>query len=978
MRSRLAAMCLGMAVLGSVVAVSSAQAPGPVAPAQASVSFARDILPVMEASCLSCHGADVQLGKLDLRTRESAIRGGDRGPALVPGNAEQSKLLRMIAGVEEPAMPMGLEPLTAKQIASFRAWIDQGAAWEAPVTFAKDIQPIMERSCWTCHGASMQLSKLDLRTRDGALRGGAHGPALVPGNSEQSRLYRAVAHLDALKMPMQGEKLKPEEIAALKTWIEQGAPWDAAAPTSAANAKSASSALAALENMTLTPEQRNYWAFTLPVRMAPPAAANKAFTNPIDRFLENERVARKLKAAPRADKLTLVRRAYLDLLGLPPTPAQVAEFVADTTPQAWARLVDTLLASPHYGERYGRHWLDVARYADSAGFEYDVHRANAWRYRDYVIESFNRDKAYNQFITEQLAGDEIDGRTHETLIATGFLRAGPRVLFREKDNPERRFDYLDEILGTIGKGMLGMTVNCARCHNHKFDPIAQKDYYAMQASIFGYVETEVPLAPPVEAEAYIAKNEEIDATLKQIRTEVAGIEKPHRERLELEQIRTKFPAHIFKAASKPEAERTAGEKLLATQVYEAVNVPPAQIDKVLTPAERARKSELAGQMVALEKQRPSPLPMIEVATDGDHRFSPLGQGDNVVSCPKCRIPPAFPGSFIHKDGKYEAPPSYFLIRGDPESHGSLMKPGFMAVATHGDHPTEIPRSDGNTSGRRLALARWITSPQNPLTARVIVNRLWQKHFGRGIVATLENFGKMGEPPTHQALLDWMAVEFMNRGWSIKQINRLMMLSEAYQMASEFEDAANSRADLDNRYLWRYRPQRLEAEIVRDAMLVAGGNINLEVGGEPIFPFIPADILVGQYRGKWQNTPEGPAAWRRGVYVYRRRSLPYPMFDTFDHPDMNVTAGARNVTTVPTQALTLLNNPFVLSQAKRLADRVRQEAGDPYTQIDLAYRIALARPATETEIKIGLELMKSHSLESFTHVVLNLDEFLYMR
>jgi cytochrome c553 len=973
-RTIIAAAALAAAAFGSAVTLTSAQAPA--TPGQAQVSFSRDILPVMEASCLSCHGADNQLGGLDLRTREAAIRGGDHGAALVPGNAGQSKLFRMISGAEQPAMPMGVDPLTPAQIAAFRSWIDRGAEWEVPVTFARDIQPIMERSCWTCHGASVQLSKLDLRTREGALRGGAHGPALVPGKSDESRMFRAIAHLDAIKMPMQGEKLKPEEISAFKAWIDQGAKWEATAPSAAAS--SGSSALAALERMDLTPEQRNYWAFKLPVQAPPPVVANKDLAHPIDRFLEKERVARNLVAAPRADRLTLVRRAYLDLLGLPPSPAEVAAFVEDNSPQAWEKLVDKLLASPHYGERYGRHWLDVARYADSAGFEYDVHRANAWRYRDYVIKSFNEDKPYNLFITEQLAGDEMDYRTHETLIATGFLRAGPRVLFREKDNPERRFDYLDEILGTIGKGMLGVTVNCARCHNHKFDPISQKDYYSMQAAIFGYVETEVPLAPRAEAEAYILKNEEIDARLEKLRKDVADIDKPHREKLELDEIRTRFPEHIYKAAAKPDSERTPGERLLATQVYEAVNVAPAQIDKLLSPDEAARKKVLNEQIAAVDKERPRPLPMIEVATDGDHRFSPLGEGDNVVSCPKCRIPPPFPGSYVHRDGKYETPPSYFLIRGDAESHGSQMKPGFIQIAVHGEHATEIPRPDGNTSGRRLALARWIASPQNPLTSRVIVNRLWQKHFGRGIVATLENFGKMGEQPTNQELLDWMAVEFMNRGWSIKQINKLMMMSEAYQMASAYDNPSNLKADLENRYLWRYRPQRLEAEIVRDSMLAIGGNINLAVGGEPIFPFIAADILVGQYRGKWENTPEGPAAWRRGVYVYRRRSLPYPMFDTFDHPDMNVTSGARNVSTVPTQALTLLNNPFVLGQAKWLADRVRQEASDPYTQINLAYRLALARPATETEVSVGLDLIEKHSLESFTHVVLNLDEFMYMR
>jgi len=300
------------------------------------------------------------------------------------------------------------------------------------------------------------------------------------------------------------------------------------------------------------------------------------------------------------------------------------------------------------------------------------------------------------------------------------------------------------------------------------------------------------------------------------------------------------------------------------------------------------------------------------------------------------------------------------------------------VITVGNPPTEIPRPDGRTSGRRLALAQWIASPDNPMTARVIVNRLWQKHFGRGIVATLENFGKMGERPTHQDLLDWMAVEFVRGGWSMKRITKLMMLSDAYQMASAFSDAADSKSDPANLYLWRFRPQRLEAEIVRDSMLAAGGNINLAVGGEPIFPYIPKEILAGQYRGKWVNTPDGPAAWRRGVYVYQRRSLPYPMFDTFDHPDMNVTAGARNVSTVPTQALTLLNNPFVLSEADIFAERVRRQAVDSRSQVILAYRIALARPPTDPEIAVGTALIEKQSLASFTHVVLNLDEFLYMR
>jgi hypothetical protein len=859
-------------------------------------------------------------------------------------------------------------------VAILRAWIDQGAQWETLVSFARDVQPIFENSCSGCHGDTAQLSRFDLRTRESALKGGARGSDIVPGDAQGSRLFRRVAGLEQPAMPAQGTPLTSAQVDVIKRWIDEGAKWDAAASTRT----SAAAGLAAIENRPITAEERNYWAFKLPLQAPLPDVGNPSLTNPIDRFLERDRRAHGLKAAPRADRYTLIRRAYLDLLGLPPTPAQVDAFVNDKTPAAWERLVDGLLASPHYGERYGRMWLDVARYADSAGFEYDTHRPNAWRYRDYVIKSFNEDKPYNQFIVEQIAGDEIDGRTNDSLVATGFLRMGPRVLFREKDNPERRYDYLDEIIGTIGKGTLGLTVNCARCHNHKFDPIAQKDYYKLEASIFGYVETEVPLAPKAEADAYLAKNAEIDARVADLKSAIEKIEHPYREKLQLELIRKKFPDNVVRVVEKPQNERTAGDVLLVEQVMRAASVSGAAVDRVMAPADAAEKKKLSAQIAALGDERPKPLPMAEIATDGDYRSTPLGEGDETISCPKCRIPDPAAGPFLHKGpGRYQVPPSYFLIRGDVESHGSQMSPGFIDVITNGNPPTEIPRPDGQTSGRRLALAQWIASPQNPMTARVIVNRIWQKHFGRGIVATLENFGKMGEPPTNQDLLDWLAVDF-TKDWSLKRISKLMMMSDAYQMASAFGDDGDVKADPENRYFWRFMPQRLDAEIVRDSMLAVGGNINLAIGGEPIFPYIPKDILAGQYRGKWVNTPEGPDAWRRGVYVYQRRSLPYPMFDTFDHPDMNVTAGARHVSTVPTQALTLLNNPFVLSEASRLAARIERESRDPAAQVDHAYRMALARPATPAEVAVGIDLIKRESLESLAHVVLNLDEFMYMR
>ncbi|MBI1876395.1 MAG: DUF1553 domain-containing protein [Acidobacteria bacterium] len=723
---------------------------------------------------------------------------------------------------------------------------------------------------------------------------------------------------------------------------------------------------------------QDYWAFKLPTQ-APVPSVPGPFQHPIDRFLEQARQDKGLEPAPRARRLTLLRRAYLDLIGLPPSPAETAAFLADNAPGAWERLIDRLLASPHYGERWGRHWLDVARYADSSGFEQDYDRPNAWRYRDYVIRAFNQDKPYDVFLKEQIAGDELNTTTDDTLIATGFLRAGPRVAFREKDNPERRYEYLDDLIATTGRGLLGLTIQCARCHNHKVDPIPQKDYYSLVATFFGYVETTHPLVPPAQAEAYAKKVRDIDARQAQLKTDIKKIEAPYEERLRQEAYK-RFPEQVQLAIAKPERDRTAGEQLLAQQVIETVNIAGRAIDRLMTPDDGARKKRLADQIAALDAERPEPIPVAEIVTDGDYRFAPDGAGDEVIGCPKCRISDATAGTFLHTGpGRYQVPPSYFLIRGDANAKGSLMKPGFVTVATYGNPPTEIPPPDGHTSGRRRALAEWLASSRNPLTARVIVNRVWHHHFGRGIVASLDNFGKMGDPPTHPMLLDWLAVEFMNRGWSIKQLHRLMMTSEAYRMASDHENAVDREKDPQNQYLWRFRAQRLDAEIVRDSILAAGGSINLKIGGVPVFPPLPRELLTSVSHGIWKHEEDGPDVWRRSVYVYRRRGLVFPMFQAFDLPEQNVAAGARTASTVPTQALTLLNDAFVLRQTRLFAEHVESETGnDPARQIDLAYRIALTRPPSQTELAVAVDFVKTRSLVDLTHVLLNLNEFVYIR
>jgi hypothetical protein len=553
------------------------------------------------------------------------------------------------------------------------------------------------------------------------------------------------------------------------------------------------------------------------------------------------------------------------------------------------------------------------------------------------------------------------------------------VHFREKDTPERRFDYLDDILATIGRGVLGLTIQCARCHNHKFDPIPQKDYYAMQAAIFGYVETTYPLVAKQEADAYAKRVAEIDSQIKPLRGEVSKIEAPYREKLKAEALK-RFPENVQRAVLKPENERTPGEALLATQIIEGgLNVNARALASALSPEDAAQRKALTDRIAALEKEKPKPIPEADIATDGDYRFTPLGDGDEVIGCVKCRIQEG-EGTFLHTGpARYEVPPSYFLVRGDPNSKGSLMKPGFITVATYGNPRTEIPPADAHTSGRRRALAEWLASRENPLTPRVIVNRVWHHHFGRGIVATLDNFGKMGEQPTHPELLDWLAVEFMNRGWSIKQLHKLIMTSEAYQMASAYVDTENLDKDPQNQYLWRYRTQRLDAEIVRDSVLLASGAINLSVGGKPVRPPLPETLVKSTIYNVWQNQEDGPEVWRRSLYVYRKRGMAYPMFEVFDMPDPNFSAGRRTISTVPTQALTLINNDFVLKQAQLFADRIKKEAGDdPLKQIDLAYRIALVRPPDETELALATDLLGTHSLVDLTHVLLNLSEFLYMR
>jgi hypothetical protein len=891
------------------------------------------------------------------------------------------------------------------------------------------------KRCSQCHGSSLQMSKLDLSTREGMLKGGENGPAVVPGNAQASPLYRRVAGLQTPAMPMPPvPALNAQEIALLKDWIDQGAKWTSGPEPvpAAAPAVSTSVSPGGYSPREITAEDRKWWAFQKPVRNALPSVRDARWShNPIDAFVAGMREQKGLEGAPQASRKTLIRRAYLDLIGLLPPPEAVDAFVNDPAPDAYEKLVDRLLASPNYGERWGRNWLDVVRYADSSGFEFDITIENAWRYRDYVIKAFNEDKPYNQFIIEQLAGDELDHPTNDSLTATTYYRVGPRVRFREKNYPSYRYDYMDDLVRTTFQGFMGLSVNCARCHDHKFDPITRLDYYKSVAAFWGYVEYDQPLVPKVKVEEYDKALRQFEKEMTPLRQEIARIEKPYREKQREQQVQDalkKFPADIQLAIRTPEAQRTPGQKLLVAQVIiGGDDVDPdnlvadanasakaraaAKANQVfgagteygrkpltLNEADEKKRAALLAKIKEIEDRLPDPLPVADGVRDGDYRLSPDGLGDSHIpgtgrpdyglTC--CFIPT--PGQ------KFEVPPLYFAAKGeDLKSDATTfeVQPGFLTVLSNGTPPpaTHVPnRTDYVTSGRRRALAEAIASEDNPLTARVMVNRIWGWHFGTGIVATPGNFGKMGVLPSNPELLDWLATEFVQKGWSIKQMHRLIMTSETYKMDSAFSREVDLKTDPTNVYLWRFPPHRLEAEIIRDLTLSASGQLNPQAGGEPFFPAIPTSLRADQPRGVWELTKEEPSTWRRSVYAYVKRGLKYPMFEVFDEPDLNVTAERRAVSTVPTQALTLLNNEFTLIQAKYFADRVWKTAGaNPEKQVGEMYRIAFSREPGASEMSQNVAFLQKRAegagggdgaarsaLGDLAHVLLNLNEFVYVK
>lgn len=803
-------------------------------------------------------------------------------------------------------------------------------------TLPEQAYAILQKNCFGCHGAAMQMSKLDLRTRQSILAGGERGPAVVPANPIRSNLLNFVSHLQKPTMPP-GRKLAEGEIDVLRRWILASAELPVVEMSTDSAEAERKAQMAKMEERPITPAERKFWSFQLPVHRDPPPLA----AHPVDAFLAEKWKAAGLTPSPKASARVLVRRAYLDLLGLPPTPEEVNLFLNDKSANAWPRLIDKLLASPHYGERQARFWLDLVRFADSGGFERDFDRPDAWRYRDYVVQAFQTDKPYDRFVREQLAGDEIYPGNNEAMIATGYLRLGAENNIR---NERTRMDELDDIVATTSLAYLGLTVGCARCHNHKFDPIPQKDYYRIQSIFFSTKPLDYPLVNEAAVEAHDAEMKRIDGLEEPIKKAVAAIDEPYRQRLQEEKLKA-MPEYLQTAWRTPPDQRTEGQRLNARQIEATLHFGEKDLLPHMTEADRASRDALKVKLAALDKQRPAPYPKAMA---------------------------------IGEEGR-EALPSYFLYRGSPDMKGSLMQPGIISVAWNGEYAYPQPPPGAKTSYRRRGFAEWVASKDNPLTARVFVNRLWQQHFGEGIMRTPSNFGRMGARPSHPELLDWLATEFIARGWSTKEAHRLLMTSEAYQMASD-DTAANVAIDPENRQFWRMPRQRLQAEAVRDQILAVAGTLDRTTGGPCVFPYINPDLFQSSTDRKWPGEPDDdPSTWRRSIYIFTKRSIRYPLFEAFDQPDPVLSCDRRNRSTIAPQALMLMNSQFVMLQARKLAARLRSEAGDDAAaQVGRLYQLALARPPEEFELSRATAYIRENpdGLADFCQLVFNLNEFVY--
>ena len=779
----------------------------------------------------------------------------------------------------------------------------------APVTsisFREEIEPYLKANCGSCHSSDKHNSGFVVETSLALFKGGTKfgGKVIVPGKSAESLLISYLSGKIQPRMPLNSAFVNTEQLAKIKLWIDQGAKIDA---------------------LKLS------WPYSVPVAQNIPKVKNSAWVKtPIDAFVLAKLEAAKMKPSAPASKSAMLRRVYADLLGVPPSPEETQAFLKDASPSAYEKLVDRLLADSRYGERWARHWLDLVRYAETHGFENDGARPRAWRYRDYVIKAFNEDRPYDRFLKEQLAGDELYPDNPEAIIATGYARLGNWDEL-STDHPQRWQDYLNDVTDTTGSVMLGLTVGCARCHNHKYDRVSQNDYYRLQSFFINTRWSEKRLPAMFDK-----RNNELQAKIKDARGALSA-----------------FKEKYLKLASVAKRSREKTDK--------AVQPEDKDYDKVLTdPEDREKFNHLRDQVAESERIAAPFEPIAEVITE---------------------------------NGK-SAPPAHLLLRGSLLTPGPEVQPGFIASLCGGEERAAVVTvsEKSESTGRRAALANWIASPENPMTAKVMTNRIWQGHFGRGLQGTPSDFGVNGEKTSHPELLDWLSNEFVKSGWSLKKMHRMILLSNVYRQSSQILPGTQ-KSDPSNKLLSRMNRIRLEGEALRDSILTVSGRLNLQMGGPSVYPKVSDEVLSTGSTHKWGNSPEDQQL-RRTIYVFQRRSLSLPIVEAFDGADMANTCPKRTTTTIAPQALALFNGDFSRTEATFFAQRVLKEAGElAGDRIDRLYLTALCRLPTTAQKTLALEFLakqkllrvkgtpdaeaQKEALTELCHVVINTNEFLYL-
>lgn len=939
------------------------------------------VRPILEAKCAKCHNDKVAKADLKLDSVTNILKGGESGPAVIAGNPDKSLLYQQ---VHSGAMPPGKKDrLSDVELTMVQRWIADGAkpslgdTQRVEFVTQLDVIPIMLRRCTACHGQHRQESGLDLRTKTAMVKGGKAGPTIVPGNATASLLVKKIA---TGRMPpptrLVEACVKPvekHELELIEKWLDQGAREVSAA------------AEAEPKDTLVTDKDRDFWAFKPPAAVRVPTLKEAArVRNPIDHFIVQKLHERGLSLAPEAEKAVLLRRAFYDLTGLPPSPEEAKAFLDDPSPKAYEAMIDRLLASPRYGERWGRYWLDLAGYADSEGKrEQDLPRPHAWRYRDYVVQAFNNDKPYDRFLLEQLAGDEladyerakeITPMLYDNLVATGFLRMVPDGTWANITGtiPDRLEVIADEI-DVLGSSVMGLTMKCARCHSHKFDPIPQRDYYRLLAVFKGALDEYDWLKPDVkpglgpesidvlpgrllsfvttaERQAWEAKNAAIDREMAVLQTALKMAELAAREKIvgaRLTQLPDVLREDLKVMLAVAPSQRNEVQRYLAAKFEKQLTISHAELKK-LDDAFAKQANDAEQRLAALQGRRP-PEPKIQALWD---RGSPS--------------------------------PTYIYRRGNADMPGKIVDPGVPAVLTNGKTAFHVVPPFPGKTGRRLAFAKWLIQPDHPLTARVAVNRIWKHHFGKGIVTSLGNFGKSGTPPTHPELLDWLAQEFTREGWSIKSIHRTIMCSATYRQSSAIVEATN-KIDPTNMLYSRMPMTRLDAESLYDALLLVAGKLDETRGG-------PADTV--HVRGDGLVTPNGIAkGWRRLIYVQQTRKQLPTHLEVFDFPQLNPNCIERRDSTVAPQALHLMNNAMVERLAADFARRVEHDAGsDLAKQIDVVYMLALTRKPSSQEVQLGRAVLtrfaeefskqpggdaKGKALATYCHAILNSAGFLYV-